>query len=324
MTDSSTRPASHRGFFARALIEGAASGEAARTAHSEVGFEHLFLGVLTTGGPAARLLMDAGVGLAEARSAIDELLQEDLALLGIDAPLPAAAGESEAAAPSMLPFGPRLRELADDCPHAGGDQALLVALLDDEGGRIRRLLDRLGVDTDRIRHDLGEPIETPEDSAAPAEGDGPSDDSGQTDEGRQYATHELDVPVPAERIWDLVGDPRRRAEWDKSAVSSRLLDGGVVELTRQFDEEKVREWIAHSVPGREVTWEQEPPRSDIPPRAFRITIEPLGDHSRLHLRMSWTSALRGARGRLGNRMLRWFMRQNLRVQAHTIAQAAAS
>ncbi|PSK81386.1 ClpA/ClpB-like protein [Murinocardiopsis flavida] len=320
MTNPSAKPVNRSKGFDRTVIEGAASNEAVRSGHPDVGFEHLFLGLLVNGGPGALLLMDDGVGLAGARAAIDGLMREDLAQLGVDVPLPTPEDTSGTVTAGLLPLTPRLRELVDDCPTAGGDQALLAALIDDEGGRVRRLLDRLGTDADRIRRALDEPAggqAGPAPSSADRE---PAASSEAAAEGWQYASFELEVPVSAERLWDLVGDPERRAEWDRMAVSSRLLDGGVVELTRK-EGETAREWITHSVPGREVTWEQEAARSDIPPNVFRIAIEPIGDHARLHLRRGARSALRG---RIANRVVRWFLRNDLRAQAQIIAQSAAS
>lgn len=316
MTNEPTRPASSGGGFGRAVTEGLASGEAARTGHTEVGFEHLLLGILVNGGPGARLLMDAGVGLAEARAAIDDLLREDLALLGVDAPLPASPGASAVHTSMVLPLNPRLEEIALDSPWSGGDRALLAAMIDDEGGRIRRLLDRLGADTDRIRRDLDGPAEAPGTPAPRAVDGGLTGDREPAAEGRDYATYDVEVPVSAERVWDLVGDPARRAEWDGGAESSRLLDGGVVELTRR--DGTTRERIAHSVAGREVVWEQGAPGTL---HTIRIVIEPIGDHARLHLRKDWPT---GLKGRFANRVMRWFMRLTLRYHAQTITQAAAS
>lgn len=320
MTNPSTKPASRGKGWDRTVIQGAASSEAVRTSHPDVGFEHLFLGLLVNGGPAARRLMDAGVGLAQARSAIAGLLREDLARLGVDVPVPAPDSTSTAVTPGLLPLAPRLCELMDDCPVAGGDQALLAALIDDEGGRVRRLLDRLGADTDQIRRDLDEPIDDPQTQVPPSADKDSRALSEERGQGWQSAVYSLEVPVSAERLWDLVGDPERRAEWDRNALSSRLLHSGVVELTHK-EGKKARERIAHSVPGREVTWEQEPPLEDVPPLAFRIAIEPLGDHARLHLRKGLHSALRG---RIANRLVRWFIRKDLQIQARTIAQSAAS
>lgn len=300
----------------RTVIEGAASREATRAGHPEVGFEHLLLGALVNGGPGARILMDAGVDLTESRAAIDELLREDLALLGIDIPLPTPSGNSGAEGPALLPLAPRVRELVDDCPWSGGDTAVIAALIDDEGGRTRRLLERLGVDTDRIRHDLGEP--TPERAAATTP---PVVDasSGPAPEGWEYTTYDLDVPVLVEQVWDVVSDPERRGEWDPRAVRTRLLDGGVVELAQQ-DGTPVREAVTRAVERSEVTWTRAE-REGTAPRTLRIVIEPVGDHARLHLRLGWPNALRG---RLANRMVRWIAKQNLRIHAQAIAQAAAS
>jgi hypothetical protein len=302
----------------RAVIEGAASREAARVGHPEVGFEHLLLGVLVNGGPAARLLMDAGVRLAEARAAIDALLREDLALLGIDAALPAPSGSTGAEVLAPLPLAPRLRELVDECPWSGGDTALVAALIDDGGGRVRRLLERVEVDVDRVRDDLGGPLPERGDAApdtAPA-GDDVADPS---PEGWEYTAYDLEVPVPVGQVWDVVADPARRGEWDPADVRTRLLDGGVVELTPS-DRTPIREAVTHAVEGSEVTWTRAEGQHTTP-RTLRIAIEPVGDHARLRLRMGWPNALRG---RLANRVVRWIVTQTLRSHAQAIAQAAAS
>ena len=313
MTNPSTKQGLLSRGYDRAAIQGAASREAARAGRHEVGFEHLLLGILVNGGPGARLLMNAGVSLPEVRSAIGELLREDLSLLGIDAPVPAP---SDGQPPGFLPLTPRLEEIEFDCPWAGGDAALLAALIDDEGGRVRRLLDRLDVDTDEIRRGLGEPSATPR-ASEPSPATGPGADE-QPPEGREYTTYDLEVPVSAQRVWQLVSDPERRSEWEPSAVSSRRLGGGVVELTTTSGE-TVRETITHSVPDREVTWTRDP--GSEASRTVRIVIEPVGDHAGLHLRMDWPNAVRG---RIANRALRWISRNMLRAGAQAIAHAAAS
>ena len=295
----------------RAVIEGAASREATRAGHPEVGFEHLLLGALVNGGPAARLLMDAGVGLTEARAAIDGLLHEDLALLGIDAVFPAPSAGAGVEGPALLPLAPRVRELVDECPWSGGDTALVAALIDEEGGRVRRLLERLEVDTDRVRHSLGEPVRA---ATTPA-----VDDADPAPEGWEYTAYDLEVPVPAERLWNVVSDPVRRGEWDPGEARARSLDGGVVELTRH-DAAPVREALTHAVEGSEVVWARAE-GEDTAPRTLRIVIEPVGDHARLRLRLGWPNALRG---RFANRVVRWIVKQNLRGHAQAIAQAAAS
>ncbi|MFC4562355.1 Clp protease N-terminal domain-containing protein [Nocardiopsis mangrovi] len=321
MTNPSAKPGQPAGGFDRTATEIAASREAARTGNIEVGFEHLLLGVLVTGGTGARVLMAAGVGLSEARSAIDILVREDIALLGIDAPLPEPSGTSGAGTPALLPLGPRLRELVDDCPHAGGDRALLAALIDDEGGRVRRLLERLGADTGRIRRELDAPVGTQDATAQSHPSDAPFWAAEEAPAGWEYTVYESQVPVSDARLWQLVSDPERRGEWDTADVSSRQLGDGVVELSHnQNDGETYRESITHSVAGREVTWARYEGKSAAP-RSLRIVIEPVGDHARLHLRLGWPNALRG---RISKRVVRWVVRQNLRAHSQAIAQAAAS
>ncbi|GAB3494349.1 SRPBCC family protein [Nocardiopsis coralliicola] len=321
MTNPSAKPTFLSKGFDRTMIEGAASSEAVRAGHPEVDFEQLLLGLLVCGGPAARRLMDAGVDLAAARVAIDELHREDLALLGVRIPLPVPDPAAAASAAGMQRLTPRLRELVDECPTAGGDRALLAALIDDEGGRVRRVLDRVGADTDRIRADMDAALDG--ENGADASAGGATARSGSAEGGWQYATYDIELPVAAELVWNLVSDPARHGEWEPSAVSSQVTADGSVEMTDR-EGATTRTWIAQAVPGREVTWEKEPPASGIPASTLRVAVEPLGDRSRLHLRTEVRSALGdGVRGRIGNRMVRWIIRNQLRMRAQAIAQSAA-
>ncbi|SHI64380.1 Clp amino terminal domain-containing protein, pathogenicity island component [Nocardiopsis flavescens] len=314
MTDSPPRPNALARGYDRAVMLMAASGEAARAGHPEVGFEHLFLGILVNGGPGARLLMDAGIDLGRARAAIDALLAEDLASLGIDTPLPSpSASFAEEAA--RLPVAPRVNELLEECPSSGGDRALLAALVADGGGRVRRLLDRLGVDAGALDPDAPD---RPAADPAPADGEG-ADAPGPQPRGWERTRYDLDVPVSAERVWSLVREPGRRAEWDAGAASARGLGGGAVELTSR-DGERTREEITHRVEGREVVWTRDQGERTAP-RSLRIVIEPRGHRARLRMTMEWPNALRG---RIANRVVRWFAREQLRLHAQAIAQAAAS
>lgn len=309
MTDSPTRPNALARGYDRAVMLMAAGGEAARAGHPEVGFEHLFLGILVNGGPGARLLMDAGIDLGRARAAIDALLAEDLASLGIDTPLPSpSASFAEEAA--RLPVAPRVNELLEECPSSGGDRALLAALVADGGGRVRRLLDRLGVDAGALDRPAADP--------APAGGE-EADAPGTRPRGWERTRYDLDVPVSAERVWSLVCEPGRRAEWDAGTASARGLGGGAVELTSR-DGGTTREEITHRVEGREVVWTRDQGEGTAP-RSLRIVIEPRGHRARLRMTMEWPNALRG---RIANRVVRWFAREQLRLNAQAIAQAAAS
>ncbi len=288
----------------RAAIEIAAGREASLAGHAEVGFEHLLLGALVSGGPGARFLMDAGLDLTEARATVGALLREDLALLDIDTPGLSAGGEE----PVLIPQSERVSELLVECAWSGGDVALIAALIDDGGGRVRRLLERSGVDPDLVRAGLGE--------LSPSEQVHPSD-PGADPEGWDGLTYEREVPVSAERLWALVSDPRRRAEWEPGEAEARVVGDGVVELVPANGPVR-RETVAHRVEGREITWARVDEEAG---QTLRIAVEPVGERARLRVRRSWPSALRHRR--IANRLLHWIIRGQVRMRVQAIAQAAA-
>ncbi|WP_017545072.1 SRPBCC family protein [Nocardiopsis prasina] len=292
----------------RAAIEIAAGREASLAGHAEVGFEHLLLGALVSGGPGARHLMDAGLDLTEARAAIRTLMRDDLALLDIDTSLTAQPGGKEEAV--RLPQSERVSELLVDCPWAGGDVALIAALIDDEGGRVRRLLERSGVDPDLVREGLDGL------SPDPAEPVGAAD-PGSVPDGWDSLTYEREVPVSAARLWALVSDPERRAEWEPGPTEARVVGDGAVDLVSP-DQPVRREAVTHRVEGREIVWTRGDEGAS---QALLIVVEPLGERARLRVRRSWPSALRHRR--IANRLLHWIVRKQLRIHVQTITQAAA-
>ncbi|MEU3017702.1 Clp protease N-terminal domain-containing protein [Nocardiopsis sp. NPDC007018] len=291
----------------RADIELAAEREAARAGHAEVGFEHLLLGALVIGGPGARLLMDAGLDLTGARAAIDAVLREDLALLDIDlsgATLPAGGDETVG-----LPRSERVSELLVDCPWSGGDVALIAALIDDGGGRVRRLLEHAGTDPDQLRAGLDDLSPAPLVAAEPVPGAVP--------EGWDGIAVEAEVPVSADRLWALVRDPERRGEWDPARMEARVVGEGVVELVSP-GRPPLRETLTLWSEGQDLTWSRS---SGEHRQELRVTVEPLGDRARLRLDKRWPSAI--LHRRIANRLLRWFVRKQMRIQIQVITQVAA-
>lgn len=119
--------------------------EAERQRADAVDVDHQYLGLLGVGGAAARLLGGHGITLASARLRAREALSDDLAGLGLasDAlpePLPFAAtgegGYKETA---------RARAITDAASKAPDTFALLVALLQEPSGAVRRLVNADGV-----------------------------------------------------------------------------------------------------------------------------------------------------------------------------------
>lgn len=208
-----------------AYLRAAANVEAVRLGHPEVDMEHLLLALLVTGGPSARLLLDAGVTLDRGRQAVAEVQQRELSDIGVNLLLPPPGQARYDASALPLPLSGRARELDDRLPFVVDDQALLTALIDDEGGRVRRLLTQVGVDPDALRQ-----AASIDDCAPSAEAGGHTGLPGCVQPGLQsigvepdsamppepgwlYAVHSQDIPVPADRVWALVSDPERRAEW---------------------------------------------------------------------------------------------------------------
>ncbi|PHP52140.1 SRPBCC family protein [Actinomyces ruminis] len=132
--------------------------EAGRLRHPEVDLDHLLLGLLAEGGAAAALLGSHGVTLADARGAIRDVADTDLAAIGVDVSampknLPERAGNTPLADLGEIPMSARAQQLVSD-RRASFNTSLstLRALLGTEVPI--RLLVRLGVDPDRLCKDL--------------------------------------------------------------------------------------------------------------------------------------------------------------------------
>lgn len=222
-----------------AYLRAAASVEAVRLGHPEVDIEHLLLALLVTGGPSARLLLDAGVTLDRGRQAVVDVQQHELADLGVNLIVPAPEPARYDASMSPLPLSGRARELDDRLPFAADDRALLTALIDDEGGRVRRLLTQLGVDADVTRQTADATSSAQTASSQPGLPDGRQTsglrpgDALPPEPGWLYVSHSQDVPVPADPVWALISDPERRAEWGVDCSAARVRGDGTVELTRE-------------------------------------------------------------------------------------------
>lgn len=192
----------------------AADEEAARAGHAEVDVDHLLLGLLATGGTAARALSAAGLDLGAARRAQVAVQQEDLAALGVTADVPPpASGRTYATGTAGLRWSDRARRALAELPDSASDTGLLTAVLADEQGPARRLLARAGIDAAavlaaaRAADEQAEPEPT---AAGPA---------GWT------AVHDQAVAVPRADVWRVVADPQRRPEWDDSVALVRRVHG---------------------------------------------------------------------------------------------------
>ncbi|MEW1959201.1 SRPBCC family protein [Kineococcus sp. NPDC059986] len=309
-------------------ITSAALEEAARAGDPELDLEHLLLGLLVTGGPSAALLTAAGVNLPRLRQAVVEVKQQELAHLGLQVPVPAVpeGPEPSFGAAQAIPFNDRAMAVMKRISYEGDDRELLLALLQDEGRRVERVLHHLDVDVDALRS------ATAPEHAAPRT-DHPGAPAVAQDSS-VLATLVHDVPVDAGRVWDLVSDVTRRPEWDSACVRVETGPDGVERLTyrargREFVAEQV---VNHFVPGREIGWHRFRVGGRFASVDLSLRVEPLGTTCRVHL-----EARRGpATGRpLGYRLLQPLARpllrplvvratgSQLRWHAQSIARAAA-
>lgn len=285
------------------LLHHAGAAEAAWLGDAEVDVDHLLLGLLATGGPSAGALHRAGVGLEDLRRGVRELQQHDLGLLGVSAAVPAPGGRAaDSTTVAPLPLAGRVRELLEGLPLSSDDGALLLALLDDVGGRARRLLEHLRVDVDRLRHDLEHEDEEPEVAASPTVPELPRPaPAGALWMTASYHQH---LPVPGARVWALVADPDRRAEWDATRPAGAA-----------------REVVTHLAEGEEIAWARAEGTGDGVTRTVQLRLEPRNGATLLHLRSA--VLVRGWSWHLLRPVLERLVRGQLRTQAHLVAQAAS-
>ena len=132
--------------------------EAQRMRLDAVDVDHLYLGLLGIGGAAARLLGSRGVSLASARERVREALSDDLTSLGVTVPADTLPEPRPALVPGDGPWQdtPRAHALIDGAQKAPDTYALLLALLQEPSGAVRRLVHADGV----VPQELAEPLKT--------------------------------------------------------------------------------------------------------------------------------------------------------------------
>lgn len=145
---SSTTDSSIQGY----LLLIAAAEEAARAGHAAVDVEHLFLGLLVSGGTSTPLLTATGIDLAAARRAVRELQRLDLGSLGISFEVPVGPDRDRFGdGTEDLPLTEPARRAVRRQSTKHTDAAVLEALLVDQRGAVRRLLEHMGVDAETVR-----------------------------------------------------------------------------------------------------------------------------------------------------------------------------
>lgn len=136
-------------------LTNAAWREAVRLRHPEADVDHHLLGLIAAGGPAAALLGQHGVTLTAARVATLAQRRDGLAPLGLDAsgvpepePLPIADLHQDAG--GHAPTSHRVGAVLDALPRSWSELDLLVELATERSGTGGAVLDRCGVDVDRL------------------------------------------------------------------------------------------------------------------------------------------------------------------------------
>ena len=310
-------------------IQVAAATEALALSHPEADVEHLLIGLLVAGGPSARVLTGAGEDLQSLRRALSEVQQLDLDGFGVTGTAQRTvlhANERDAAL--AVPVSGRAQDLLDAAPRWADDRALLVALLDDEGGRARRLLEHLGIDAQEVREQLGSehvptasaPVPSGLDEEAFAELRGPAP----TGSFWIEASWSQELPMPVEKVWALVSDPSRRPEWDPSTTSVTVTADGLEQLSGKRGDARTQR-VTQLEPCRAIAWRQRGTGTATLPveateQVLQLVLEPGDETTRVHLRHR--SPGRGRGVRLSRPLLVRMMRTRLRFMAQAIAQSA--
>lgn len=238
----------------------AAWREAARVGAAEVDLDHLYLGLLALGGAAARLLGRHGISLASARRDAREALAGDLSALGVtdaDALLPPPLTLGELGEGSWRATA-RATEVADKAVRAPDTYALLVALLQEPSGTVRRLVAAGGVRPQDLVAELKAGADDPyaTDKAAV--------DLGILPAPAHASSLTRFVSAPASVVADVLSDPASLALWALDPARARVSEDGETvrhdrrgqTMTLRYHHKREREgttevvtWIAEMLDG---------------------------------------------------------------------------
>lgn len=175
-----------------------AEDEQRRSGHPESDVEHLFLALLSIGGPVTDALAAQGVTLAGARAAFAGLHARRTARLGVrmDESAESARRILDSNARGGFVYRDGVRKLLEDASNQKApDTALFAELVGEPSGHIREVLRELEVNPDD-----------------------PALDTARTRENDTAGEHSLDyrrfVPASPDVTWALVSDPDRWLEWN--------------------------------------------------------------------------------------------------------------
>lgn len=182
--------------------------EASRQGLREADIEHLFLALVLSDQVAGRLLWEMGVGIEDARLAVREQHDAQLASLGVRAALPD---------PGRIVFhetdGYELKQRAADIiRRAGGKSrdgsaaAVLRELVVEPSGLVADILRRLDTTPQEVLEGLDRVVAS--DVSAVNRSSSSND--------RVSGAQETFVPAPVEQVWAFLADPERIPEWEVS------------------------------------------------------------------------------------------------------------
>lgn len=132
--------------------------EAVRAQEPYIDLDHLLVGLIAAGGPAAQLLAQHGLDLNLGRSAAAAVHAESLAALGVDvhalAPTPPLRIDELNEHKVHMPMAERVDKLIKNLGNRATERDLLRALLAERSGTIRDLIDRSDADLEAICRDV--------------------------------------------------------------------------------------------------------------------------------------------------------------------------
>lgn len=174
-----------------------AEGEQRAAGHPDIDVEHLFLALLSVGGPVTDALASERISLERARNVFADIHSRRIEALGIRLPtadeggrrLPDDAGRGE------FRYRPGVRRMLEDASaHARPDAALFATLVAEPSGHVREALRELVVEPDAIMASI------------------------QVGSAAEPATEPFEyrrfVPAALEEVWALVSNPSRWLEWN--------------------------------------------------------------------------------------------------------------
>lgn len=195
----------------------AAMEEASRFGLREAGIEHLFLALVLNEQSAGRALRELGIGIDNARLAVVEQHNEQLAALGVEASFP-AAGQIVFHQTDGYGWSPRARDLiakAGGKNKAGDAAAVLRELVAEPSGLISDILGRLGTTSGTLLEVLDE-AESPNGNPTTALA---------TEKGRATMSIETFVPASLDEVWNFLADPEQIPQWDSSIGAVNQIAG---------------------------------------------------------------------------------------------------